>query len=270
MNAIAGDDDALPVPFDTTVAHQARMYDYFLGGKDNFAADRAAAEAWREIDPDIFSGARANRAFLGRVVRCLAAEKGIRQFLDIGSGIPTSDNTHQVAQAVAPESRVVYVDYDPVALAHSRALLVSSEAGATDYIDADLRDTPKILTRAAKLLDFSRPVAITLMAVLHAIPDSDDPYAIVTALLDAVPSGSYLALSHSASDLLLQEQRKRLEDVNGRMVQQDFTYRDREQVARFFDGTELLDPGLVKVEEWRPEPDGAGKSHLWGAVGRKT
>src|SRR6201998_3860867 len=143
-----------PLPFDTSVAHQARGYDYLLGGKDNYAADRAATDAWVEIDPDIVFTVRANRAFLGRVIRYLAAEAGIRQFLDIGTGIPTAGNTHQVAQAVAPESRVVYDDYDPIALAHARALLTSHEAGATEYIDSDLRDTEKILEQAAKLLDF--------------------------------------------------------------------------------------------------------------------
>jgi S-adenosyl methyltransferase len=266
-----GSAKAGPLPFDTSVAHQARIYDYLLGGKDNYAADRAAAEAWREIDPDIVFGARANRAFLGRAVRYLAAEAGICQFLDIGTGIPTAGNTHQVAQAIAPESRVVYVDYDPIVLAHARALLTSSEEGATDYIDADLRDTGTILTQAAGLLDFTRPVAVTLIAVLHAIPDSDDPFAIVAALMDAVPSGSYLALTHSASDLLGVEQRQGLEDVNSRMIQQQFTYRSREQVARFFAGMDLMAPGLVRVEEWRPDPGpaGAGKSHLWCAVGCK-
>jgi len=165
----------------------------------------------------------------------------------------------------------VYVDYDPIVLAHARALLISSEAGATEYIDADLRDTGTILTQAAELLDFTRPVAVTLMAVLHAIPDSDDPYAIVTRLMDAVPPGSYLALTHSASDLLGTEQRQDLEDVNSRMIQQQFTYRSREQVARFFQGMDLVAPGLVRVEEWRPEPGtaGVGKSHLWCAVARK-
>ena len=145
--------------------------------------------------------ARANRAFLGRAVRYLAAEAGIRQFLDIGTGIPTAGNTHEVAQAIAPESRVVYVDYDPIVLAHARALLTSSEAGATEYIDADLRDTGTILAQAGQLLDFTKPVAITLLAILHAIPDADDPHAIVARLLDAVPPGSYLAVTHSGSDL---------------------------------------------------------------------
>jgi hypothetical protein len=260
-----------PLPFDTSVAHQARMYDYMLGGKDNYAADRAAVEATLKVYPDAAFTARANRAFLGRVIRYLAGEAGIRQFLDIGTGIPTAGNTHEVAQAIAPQSRVVYVDYDPVVLAHARALLTSSEAGATEYIDADLRDTPAILAQAAKLLDFTKPVAVTLISLLHAVPDSDDPHAIVARLLDAVPSGSCLVVSHWAADLLGRETRDSLQDIGTRMVQQSLALRDREQVAQFFTGTDLVAPGLVRVEEWRPEPGAgdAGRSSLWCAVGRK-
>jgi hypothetical protein len=259
------------LPFDTSKAHQARMYDYYLGGKDNYAADRTAADAWVQVFPDVAFTAQANRAFLGRVVRYLAGEAGMRQFLDIGTGIPTAGNTHQVARAVAPESRLVYVDYDPVVLAHARALLTSSGAGATEYIDADLRDTDAILARAAELLDFTRPVAVTLLAILHAIPDSDDPYAIVAKLLDAVPSGSYLAISAAGSDLLGPERQQGLENVTEQLIQQDFAYRTREQVARFFAGTDLVEPGLVRVEEWRAGAgaDPAARSVLWGAVGRK-
>ncbi|MGH3245253.1 MAG: SAM-dependent methyltransferase [Trebonia sp.] len=260
-----------PLPFDTSVAHQARVYDYLLEGKDNYAADRAAVEAYLKIDPDLTFSARANRAFLGRAVRYLAAEAGIRQFLDIGTGIPTAGNTHQVAQATAPESRVVYVDYDPVVLAHARALLTSNEAGATEYIDADLRDTTAILDDAAALLDFTRPVAVTLVSVLHAIPDADDPHAIVARLMDAVPSGSYLAISHLGADLLDPERQRGLEGVTGRMSQQQYAYRSREQVARFFAGTDLVEPGLVRVEQWRAEPeaDAARRSSVWCALGRK-
>jgi hypothetical protein len=262
---------ASSLPFDTSVAHQARMYDYVLGGKDNYASDRAAVAAGLEAWPDMAFAMRANRAFLGRAVRYLAGEAGMRQFLDIGTGIPTAGNTHQVVQAVAPESRVVYVDYDPVVLAHARALLVSHEAGATAYIDADLRDTPAILAQARELLDFTRPVAVTLLAVLHAIPDSDDPHAIVATLMDAVPPGSYLAISHSGTDLFAQGTGASFKNVMDRMIQQQYTPRSREQVARFFAGTDLVEPGLVPVEEWRPEPGtGAeGKSAVWGAVGRK-
>ena len=178
------------------MAHQARVYDYMLGGKDNYAADRAAAEATIKVNPELVPSAHANRAFLGRVIRYLAAEAGVRQFLDIGTGIPTAGNTHQVAQEVAPESRVVYVDYDPVVLAHARALLDSHQAGATEYIDSDLRNTQTILEQAAELLDFTRPVAVSLISILHAIPDGDDPCAIIARLLGAVPPGSYLAISH--------------------------------------------------------------------------
>src|SRR6185437_7416348 len=199
--------------------------------------DRAAVEAYLKVDPDLTFSARANRAFLGRAVRYLAAEAGIRQFLDIGTGIPTAGNTHQVAQAVAPESRVMYVDYDPIVLAHARALLTSSEEGATEYIDSDLRDTSTILTQAASLLDFTRPVAVTLVSVLHAIPDSDDPHTIVATLMDAVPSGSYLAISHLGTDLLDPDRQQELENVTGRMSQQQYAYRTRDQVAGFFEGT---------------------------------
>jgi hypothetical protein len=179
------------------------VYDYFLGGKDNYAADRAVAETTLKVNPELAPSAHANRAFLGRAIRYLAGEAGIRQFLDIGTGIPTAGNTHQVAQAIAPESRVVYVDYDPIVLAHARALLTSHKAGATEYIDSDLRGTQTILARAAKLLDFTEPVAVSLISILHAIPDDDDPHTIVARMVDAVPPGSYLAISHMGSDPLL-------------------------------------------------------------------
>jgi hypothetical protein len=267
----SGAGQADPPEFDTSKAHQARVYDYLLGGKDNFAADRAAVDAWLEVDPELPFTVRSNRAFLGRVVRYLTAEGGIRQFLDIGTGIPTAGNTHQVAQAIAPESRVVYVDYDPIVLAHARALLVSSESGATEYIDADVRDTEKILDQASQFLDFTQPVAITLLALLHAVPDTDKPYDIVATLLDAVPSGSYLAISHAGSDLLDAGQHDSLMGVADRMIQNKITYRSREQLAPFLDGTDLVKPGLVPVEKWRPDPGTVtpGRSTLWGAAGRK-
>jgi predicted O-methyltransferase YrrM len=261
-------DKYAPPEFDTSVAHQARMYDYMLGGKDNYAADRAAAEAAFKVWPDMAAAARANRAFLGRVVRYLAGEAGIRQFLDIGTGIPTAGNTHQVAQEIAPESCVVYVDYDPIVLAHARALLTSSEAGVTEYIEADLRATGTILTQAAQVLDFTKPVAVTLIFILHAIPDADDPYAIVARLLDAVPPGSYLAISHAGSDLLDRKTLQGIQDAWRGKMQQQITWRNREQVARFFAGTDLVAPGLVRVEEWRPDPGGSATA-AWCAVGRK-
>jgi hypothetical protein len=258
-------------PFDTSVANQARIYDYLLGGKDNYAADRAAVDAVLKVAPELGFTARANRAFLGRVVRYLTAEAGIRQFLDIGTGIPTAGNTHQVAQAIAPESRVVYVDYDPVVLAHARALLTSHEAGATEYIDADLRDTAKILDPAARLLDFTKPVAVTLLMILHVLPDSDDPHALVARVMDAVPSGSYLALSHLGSDLLDREKKEGFENVVSRSAQQQYIGRTREQMERFFEGMDLVEPGLVRVEEWRPDPvpGEEGRSALWCALARK-
>ena len=259
------------LPFDTSVAHQARMYDYVLGGKDNYESDRAAVQAGLQVWPDMAFAMRANRAFLGRVVRYLAAEAGIRQFLDIGTGIPTSGNTHQVAQAIAPESRVVYVDYDPVVLAHARALLISNDAGATAYIDADARNTGIILSQAAELLDFSQPVAVTMLAVLHVIPDSDDPFAIVAKLMDAVPSGSYLAISHSGTDLFDPGMNDTFKGVMNQLIQQRYTPRSRAQVTRFFAGMDLVEPGLTAVEAWRPEPgtDTAGSSFTYGGVAGK-
>jgi hypothetical protein len=257
--------------FDTSRAHQARMYDYFLGGKDNYAADRDAAEAWLKIDPKAAFSSRANRAFLGRAVRYLAGDAGMRQFLDIGTGIPTAGNTHQIAQAIVPESRVVYVDYDPVVLAHARALLTGDGPGATEYIDADLRDTDAILSQARQLLDFDRPVAVTLIAILHAVPDADDPYTLVTRIMNAVPSGSYLAISHVGSDLFGAEALAGVSSLTDQVADWKFASRNRQQVARFFDGMDFVEPGLVRVEEWRPSPVAAdeGKSTVYGAVARK-
>jgi S-adenosyl methyltransferase len=257
--------------FDVTVANQARIYDYYLGGKDNYEADRAAVEAILKVAPGFAFSARANRAFLGRAVRYLAAEAGIRQFLDIGTGIPTAGNTHQVAQAVAPESRVVYVDYDPIVLTHARALLASHESGATEYIDADLRDTGTILDQAAELLDFTEPVAVTLLLILHVIPDSDDPHAIVARLVDALPSGSYLAISHLGADLLDDDTTQSFNNITRGQSQQQYIGRTREEVARFFTGLDLIDPGVVRVEQWHPDPNPGetGNSALWCAVGCK-
>ena len=257
--------------FDTSVAHIARVYDYWLGGKDNFAADRAAAEQAIAAWPDIVLSVRANRAFLARVVRYLAGEAGIRQFLDIGTGIPASNNTHEVAQSMAPESRVVYVDNDPVVLAHARALLTSGPHGVTSYLDADLRDTRRVLGAAAEMLDFSRPVAVMLMAILQHVDDAEDPHAIVATLLGALPAGSYLALSHPASDIEAKAQGEMASRLNQTMAEK-VTMRDRAQVARFFDGLELVAPGLVRLPEWRPasELEAATPAGLWGGVGRKN
>ena len=215
---------------DTSVAHVARVYDYWLGGKDNFAADRAAGQQAIQAYPDIVYSVRANRAFLARTVRYLAGEAGIRQFLDIGTGIPTANNTHEVAQDVAPGSNVVYVDNDPVVLTHARALLVSGQHGHTSYIDADLRDTKPILAEAAQTLDFSRPVAIMLMAILQHIDEAEDPYAIVNSLLAAVPPGSYLAISHPAADIETEAMAQMAERLN-KLMAEKVTFRTRPQVA---------------------------------------
>jgi SAM-dependent methyltransferase len=261
---------AEPVLFDTSVAHVARVYDYWLGGKDNFAADRAAGDQAISAFPDISLSARANRAYLARVVRFLAGEAGIRQFLDIGTGIPTANHTHQVAQSVAPESRVVYVDNDPVVLSHARALLTSDPAGATEYIDADLNDPQKILDGAAQLLDFSRPAAVMLMAILQHIDDEHDPYAVVAALLDALPPGSYLAISHPASDIDAAAMAK-MAGVLNKMMAEKVTFRDRAAVSGFFTGLELVEPGLVQASKWRPasEMEAASPAALWAGVARK-
>ncbi|HEX4656454.1 MAG TPA: SAM-dependent methyltransferase, partial [Streptosporangiaceae bacterium] len=245
--------------FDTSVAHVARVYDYWLGGKDNFAADRAAGDQAINAFPDIALSARSNRAFLARAVRFLAAEAGIRQFLDIGTGIPSVNNTHEVAQSVAPESRVVYVDNDPIVLAHARALLDSDPAGATDYLDADLRDPRKILDGAAHLLDFGRPVAVLLMAVLQHIGDADDPYQIVATLADALPAGSYLALSHPASDINAEAMAKMAGSLN-QMMAEKVTFRARADVARLFDGLDLVEPGMVQASKWRPASEAEAAS----------
>ncbi|HEY2131196.1 MAG TPA: SAM-dependent methyltransferase [Streptosporangiaceae bacterium] len=258
------------VDFDTSVAHIARVYDYWLGGKDNFAADREAGTEAMQAYPDLVSSVRANRAFLARGVHYLA-EAGIRQFLDIGTGIPSANNTHEVAQRVAPGSRVVYVDNDPIVLAHARALLVGDPSGATDYLDADLRDTGKILEHAAEVLDFSRPVAVMLVAVLHLIGPDDDPYGIVRQLMAAVPPGSHLLLSHVASDIepeKMAEVGKRL----NRLLTQRGWYRNQSEVADFFAGLELVEPGIVPVQHWRPdsEMEAARRSAMWGGVAQKT
>jgi len=257
--------------FDPSVPNPARMWNYWLGGKDNFGADREAAERVLEVMPSLPMIARAARLFLIDAVHQLATAHGIRQFLDIGTGLPTADNTHDVAQRAAPESRIVYVDYDPVVLTHAQALLTSSPEGVTDYIQADLRDTDTILKGATRTLDLSRPVAILLIAVLHFIPDADDPYAIVTRLMDAVPSGSYLVVSHAASDIAPEASAEMARRYN-RMSSATITPRTRDQVARFFDGLDLLPPGLVPMSEWARSGEidpAAGALVGYSAIARK-
>jgi S-adenosyl methyltransferase len=244
-----------PPKFDTTVPHPARVYDYWLGGKDNFAADREAAEWTVAASAGGIQRAketvRVNRAFLGRAVRYLAGQAGIRQFLDIGTGLPAVDNTHEVAQRTAPESRIVYVDNDPIVLSHARALLTSTPQGATDYIAADLRDTDAILRQAAVTLDFGQPMALMLLAVLQFIPDAEDPYRIVARLLGAMPSGSYLVVSHPTGDIrpgdAAEFQRRYAESGASQLC-----LRTKAAVSKFFDGLDLLEPGVVQTDLWRP------------------
>ncbi len=256
---------------DTSVAHPARRYDYWLGGKDNFAADRESGDAIAAAFPTIRVAAIENRRFLSRAVTFLSRQAGIRQFLDIGTGIPAANNTHQVAQSIAPDSRVVYVDNDPIVLAHARALLASSPDGATAYIDADLRDPEKILAHPdlRATLDLSRPVALMLIAVLHFITDDDDPRQIVAQLTGALPSGSYLVISHGTTDGLPPEAVGDIE--SGRYG--TLAMRTGAQIAQFFDGLDLVEPGLVSTADWRaetePEPRPLpAEVQMYAAVGR--
>jgi hypothetical protein len=254
---------------DVNVAHPARVYDYWLGGKDNFAADREAAEQVIAANPQVLPGVRANRAFLGRAVRYLAGEQGIRQFLDIGTGLPTVDNTHEVAQQVAPEGRVVYVDNDPIVLAHARALLTSTPEGETAYVDSDLRDTARVLEGAAQTLDFGQPIAVMLLMILQYIPDRDNPWAIVAQLLDAVPAGSYLVVSDTAADIdaaVVAESARRYNQRLGTVRQ---TRRTKDEFARFFTGLELVEPGVVPLPEWRAITPRDHHIPAYAAVGRK-
>ncbi len=237
---------------DTSVAHPARVYDYWLGGKDNFAADREAAERVLAVTPGLRERVQANRAFLARTVRYLAGEAGISQFLDIGTGIPAANNTHEVAQAAAPDARIVYVDNDPIVLTHARALLASGPHGATQYVDGDLRDPAAILAQATRTLDFNQPIALLLFGIMHLVSAAEDPYALVAELMAALPAGSYLALSHPASDInpgQAEAQRRYNERVSTPQ-----TLRTRDEVARFFLGLDLVPPGLVYVHTWRPDP----------------
>jgi O-methyltransferase involved in polyketide biosynthesis len=252
------------------VPHPARVYDYWLGGKDNFEADRRAAAEADEIFPQAVQSARACRAYLSRVVRYLAAEAGVRQFLDLGSGLPSAQNVHEVAQAIAPHSRVVYVDNDPVVLLHAKALLASSPEGATGYIQADLRDPEPILAQAAEVLDLGEPVAVMLLAVLHFVTDAQDPARVIGTLMDALPSGSYLAIGHHTADIYpeLTEFARYLSELNPQFAA---TLRTRRQVTDLFAGLDLVEPGVVQISKWRPDSELTARAGaaLWGGVARK-
>ena len=253
---------------DTNIPHSARIWNFWLGGKDNFASDRQAGEQILAIVPDLVTSARADREFLIRAVEYLTGEAGVRQFLDIGTGLPTADNTHEVAQRVAAESRIVYVDNDPLVLAHARALLTSRPEGATDYIDADIREPDKIVREAARTLDFTRPIAIMLLGILNFIVD-DEAHTIVSRLLDTVPVGSYLVVSHPTTEVhgdAMTEAVRLWNSTGGAQMR----LRDQEEVASFFDGLELLEPGVVSCSHWRPVAGHTSQevSHF-GGVARK-
>jgi O-methyltransferase involved in polyketide biosynthesis len=255
--------------FDFTVPHISRVYDYWLGGKDNFAADRHLGEQTRQAYPNIVDSVRANRAFLSRSVRFLTTEAGIRQFLDIGAGLPTADNIHEVAQREAPDCRIVYADNDPVVLTHARALLRGTPVGSLAYLDADLRYPDMILAEAAKTLDLKKPVAIMLLTVLQFVPD-DEAYEVVERLTAACAPGSYLVISHPASDIEADRHNEMVRRMNESMPQK-VTLRDHAGVTRMFDGLKLVEPGVVKASQWRPESDAqaATPTVLWAGVACK-
>jgi hypothetical protein len=259
---------------DTSVAHPARRYDYWLGGKDNFEADRISGDMVAQAFPYVRTSAIQNRRYLNRVVRYLVREVGIRQFLDIGTGLPTANNTHEVAQSIAPQCRIVYVDNDPLVLAHARALLTSAPEGATAYIDADLRTPQNILGNGELLetLDLTKPVGLLIVAVLHFIRDEDNPYEHVATLVNAMPSGSYLAMSHVTSDFMTPQQVDGVKAAD-RQTKVPFQFRSHAEFARFFEGLELLPPGIVPTAGWRPDPDDeprptAVEAAAYGALAR--
>ena len=270
--------DGLPVPvprkelrIDTTVVHSARFWNYLLGGRDNYAVDREAADQILLLIPSLRDTVRAERRFLVRAVRYLAGEAQIRQFLDIGTGLPTADNTHEVAQVVAPQSRVVYVDNDPLIMAHARALLTSTRDGVTEYVHADIREPDIILAEAARTLDFAQPVGLMLLGILNFIPDTDQAHTIVDRLLAALCPGSYLVVSHPTAEIDGSAMREAMRFWNESGAA-PIVARSRQQLLRFFDGLELLAPGVVSCSRWRPDPSEIGvpaEVFHFSGVGRK-
>ncbi|MER6530143.1 SAM-dependent methyltransferase [Streptomyces sp. NPDC001508] len=252
-----------PRKIDTSKAHPARVYDWLLGGKDNYPVDEAVGE---KLPPEAHDAARQNREFMHRAAAWLA-EQGIDQFLDIGTGIPTEPNLHQIVQRVLPTAKVVYTDNDPIVLAHAEALLVSRPEGVTDYIEADVRSPEQIIEHARGVLDFERPIALSLIALMHFVPDDQDPYGIVRNLLDALPSGSHLVLSHAASDLFEEQARQVTAEYAKGGIRLGF--RTRAEVGRFFDGLDLVEPGVVTAPEWfRSAPPAPEESGIYAAVAR--
>jgi O-methyltransferase involved in polyketide biosynthesis len=254
---------------DTQVPHSARIWNYWLGGKDYYPVDQEAGEAFCEIYPDIVEVARAVRYFLARAVRHLAGEAGIRQFLDVGTGLPTADNTHEVAQRINRAARVVYVDNDPLVLVHARALLTSRPEGACSYVDADVRDPDKVLGAAAATLDFSQPVALMMLGIVGHVADDAEARSIVRHLVGALPPGSYLTLSDGANTSKAREEAHQRYARTGAVP---YRLRSPEQIAAFFDGLELLEPGIAPVSQWRPDPSPFGPPRhvdTFGGVARK-
>ena len=265
---------------DATKPHSARIWNYWLGGKDNYAIDREVGDEFLGIFPGQADIARYSRVFLGRVVRYLAGEVGLRQFLDIGTGLPTADNTHEVAQRMAPQSRIVYVDNDPLVLVHARALLTSGPEGACDYIDADLHDPDQIVTEAARTLDFAQPIAVMMLGILGHIPDEDDPEEIVARLLSRLSPGSYLVINDGTNVLHGQPGGEPTEDsARARAIARyaaaggvPYNLRTPERIAGFLAGLELVDPGVVSVSQWRAEATPFGspaRVDAFCGVGRK-
>jgi hypothetical protein len=264
-------DDTAGTAIDTTVPHSARIWNYFLGGKDNYAVDRAAGDEYAKVFPGIVDVARASRSFLTRTIRYLAGEAGIRQFLDVGTGLPTADNTHQVAQQVAPQARIVYADNDPLVLAHARALLTSTPEGATAYIHADLRETDKIIAEAATTLDFTEPIALILSGILGHVTDTGEARSIVRRLMGTLPSGSYLSLNDGTSVVAGEAYEEAAETYNESGAV-PYVLRTPDEIASFFDGLDLVEPGVVSCPRWRPGPTPSGppaEVDAFGGVGRK-
>ena len=259
-------DSSVPPEIDTSVPQTARIWNYWLGGKDNFPVDRAVGDQILEAFPAIVENARASRAFLARAVRYLAGEAGIRQFLDIGTGLPTANNTHQVAQEVAPDARIVYVDNDPIVLAHARALLTSTPEGATAYIDADLRNPKHILEEAALTLDLNQPVAVMLMGILGHIEDDDDARSIVGQLMEGVPPGSYLTMNDGTDTSEEVVEAARIWNLSANPT---YHLRSPDRIARFFEGLELVEPGVVSPPQWRPESGSPAAIDSYCGMGRK-
>ncbi|MUN35109.1 SAM-dependent methyltransferase [Actinomadura litoris] len=237
---------------DTSVPHSARVWNFLLGGTDNYPVDRQAGERVFATFPGMVAMAQQSRQMLRRVVRYLAGEAGVAQFLDIGTGLPTMDNTHEVAQRALPTARIVYVDNDPMVLDHARALLTSTPEGATDYIEADVRDPGAVLAEAARTLDYDRPVALMLMGILGLVPDFDQARSIVATLMDALPSGSHLAVYDGTDQDPDYTEAIRAYNAGSGAI--PYTPRSPELITRFFDGLELLEPGVVPVTRWRPAP----------------